>query len=311
MISIILCLVLGQTPDYIDSSKSIADRPIVTKWEKIKFKGNKKSRKSNKQDILQPIDLRYRFGARILESRTKHGGKTLKTKKIYDDTRTLWMSRGCMGETDIILANIAAELDVFSEVDRLAVFLQSWHDGSETFYQAMDRVSRNGDDLFYFDDMLNEFGDSFGVDGELQDKHAALHKSFLTYRKYREFIEFVAWALVLPPSTPLPPNLSRYDYHYAGPDVISSPRHIVDIYLYHHNDDVEAVLRDLQDLITSNPLPDPLWSETYSLVIALNAKYEKEGSQIVNKAKCSISKILADSSKRRTYIAKALRLAVD
>ena len=171
----------------------------------------------------------------------------------------LAMFRGLPPDLDLAIAGAQAELDQASSADKFALFLESWRNGQESFYRALDRAAGTKEAVFFFDAMLGEFQARFAPKGaselkSLQQLHDALHDSFLAYRQYRAMREAAACAAVLPGSVRLPKCLERYDSQKTG---------------YGLRDDLWILAcidghdprPGLQMILAATPaLPSPLWS---------------------------------------------------
>lgn len=173
---------------------------------------------------------------------------------------------GMPTQADRAVAELMARLDTQRSADAFGMFLETWRNGDESFYQALDRTAGGSDGVFYYDAMLSDFVQAFSkgrdpVYKELRKSHDAahhaLHHAFLTYRQYRAFREAVALSLVLPPDVPLPKHLRRYEHVSHG----YSLRDMVTMVHASVGFDAFAVV----DQIAANaaPLPTPLWSATY------------------------------------------------
>ncbi|MBK8100380.1 MAG: hypothetical protein IPK26_25055 [Planctomycetes bacterium] len=168
---------------------------------------------------------------------------------------------GCCPDADMAVAAMLQRLDQDHGGDAFAAFLQSWRNGDESFYEALDRTAGTADSVFFYDVMLGDFRTHFGkgkdgatVDASLQAAHDALHEAFLAYRNYRAFREAVAWSLVLPPDVPLPPRLSRYEAKVEGSYSLRQQVLMVAAALDHDLAKVVAAVTD-----DAAALPRPLW----------------------------------------------------
>ncbi len=184
--------------------------------------------------------------------------------------------RGCVPNADHALAVVLQRLDVDTTADTFAAFLQSWRNGEESFYEALDRTAGTKDSVFFFDSMLGDFRGQFAsANGDpslrsLKGAHDALHAAFLACRQYRGFREAVAWSLVLPPAHALPSRLARYETKVAGAYSLREQVMMV----------AAAMDWDLAKLITTittaaPPLPKPLWNSAYDPYPAWSAIFQK------------------------------------
>lgn len=170
---------------------------------------------------------------------------------------------GLVPDADKALAGLLLRLDAEPAGDAFAAFLQSWRNGDESFYEALDRTAGTTDSVFFYDVMLGDFRVRFGkgdakVHASLQRAHDALHDAFLSYRQYRGFREAVAWSLVLPPDMPLPTRLARYEAKAAGAYSLREQVTMVAAAMDHD-------LAALVDVVVQSapPLPQPLWAAAY------------------------------------------------
>jgi hypothetical protein len=170
--------------------------------------------------------------------------------------------RGLHPDLDLALAGALAELDVDSEADKLALFLESWRNGQESFYRALDRSAGTKEAVFYFDAMLGEFQARFAPKGtpggeelkSLKQLHDALHDAFLVYRQYRAMREAAACTAVLPFTIRLPRCLQRYDTSKEGYALRDDLLILAEI----DGHDPLPGLRMIHETMTA--LPRPLWS---------------------------------------------------
>lgn len=181
---------------------------------------------------------------------------------------------GIVPDADRALASLLRRLDTDTTADAFAVFLHSWRNGDESFYEALDRTAGTEQSLFFFDVMIDDFSGQFVTGtsplrrGGRQAAHDALHEAFLAYRQYRGFREAVAWSLVLPPDRPLPARLVRYEAKVAG--AYSLREQIVMVAsVFDH--DLDKMLARIT--ATATPLPTPLWQGTYDPYPAWQAAF--------------------------------------
>lgn len=207
-----------------------------------------------------PIRVEYLFG----ERRIRAVDEPSRAVKPADELRALLA--GHPVDADRALAALLARLDGDRAADEFARFLESWRNGDESFYRALDRAAGTPEEVFFFDAMLGDFTAKF-VRGKaakgtapktLQQAHDALHDGFLAYRQYRGVREAAALAVCLKPDAAFPANLARYAQAPAGS---YSLRDEVEILLASGGQDPAAAI----ELIVSSarPLPQPLWSAPY------------------------------------------------
>ena len=196
-------------------------------------------------------------------------GKSLVQLPLDSPAEDLFTAlQGLHPDTDLALAGAQAELDQSTAADRLAQFLESWRNGQESFYRALDRTAGTKDSVFYFDVMLGEFQVRFAPKGSpaadelksLKAQHDALHDAFLVYRQYRGMREAAACSAVLALSCRLPSCLQRYDKQKDGYTL----RDDLAILAALDGHDPLPGLRMIH--ATMAPLPTPLW--------ATHGKYE-------------------------------------
>ena len=192
--------------------------------------------------------------------------------------------RGLPPDADLALAAGMHALDRSTGADKFLLFLESWRNGNESFYQALDRTAGNQDSVFFYDAMLEEFARRFVPGTEpkrsLQKLHDALHEAFLVLRQYRAMREAAACATVLPPQVPLPGHLARYAEKNGGYSLRD------DLAILAHGDagDPGPALALVGE--TGAPLPDPLWSThgTYAALAGFQKAFAARAAQLVARA---------------------------
>jgi hypothetical protein len=224
--------------------------------------------------VIQPVSL---------PGRTTPADQKLADRRVAVHNALLGMLPG----TDLALADLMRRLDTDTSADRFAAFLESWRNGDESFYQALDRTAGTRDSVFFFDAMLNDFAGEFahkdldpaGPRRSLQAAHDALHDAFLSYRQYRAFREAVAWSLVLPPDVPLPLGLGRYEQKPQG---MYSLREQVVMVLALEDFDPLAVVRQVTG--HADALPQPLWRDHYDPYVRWNEVFAGLVPRMLEKA---------------------------
>jgi hypothetical protein len=252
------------------------------------------------------------------ELATPTGGKPPKPKTgapHADPIRVQQALVGCVPDLDRAVAVLMQRLDVDTGADAFAAFLQSWRNGNESFYEALDRTAGTKDSVFFFDVMLDDFRGQFGgARGELSVRdglaaaHDALHAGFLSYRQYRGFREAVAWSLVLPPAVPLPARLQRYETKVGGAYSLRQQVVMVSAALDH---DLAKVLAAITT--TAPPLPKPIWSVAYDPYAAWNAKFVELQQTMIDRAGSTdafLARALVDRLTLATAIAEASKKAI-
>ncbi len=190
---------------------------------------------------------------------------------------------GMPPDLDLALAQCMRELDTDHGGNALGLFLESWRNGAESFYRALDRTAGTPEEVFYYDAMLGEFARRFAIGPSvasmqakkgLQQAHDALHDGFLAYRQYRAMREAVALSLLLPPDAPLPKSLRRYGEAPAGQ---LSLRDEVEMVAGATHESFAAVV----DLVrgSAKPLPSPMWAEPYEALVPFHAAFGKRSSE--------------------------------
>lgn len=222
-----------------------------------------------------PLAVQYHSGTGLVEPVAPPKGHRADPGREAAEHALRLALLGARPDADRVLAALLRDLDTDRSADRFAAFLESWKNGDETFYEALDRTAGTQDSVFFYDAMLHEYTGAFakGKDGKvvlrsLQAAHDALHDSFLAYRQYRAFREAIAWSLVLPPDLPLPEPLRRYEAPVEG--AFSLRQQVRMLYAVHGGDPREVVR-----LVTAHadPLPEPLWSAKYDPYAKWNAAF--------------------------------------
>jgi hypothetical protein len=114
-------------------------------------------------------------------------------------------------------------------------------------------------------------------------------------------IEAISWSLVVSPNMELPKELSRYDYN-SVPNNMLSLRHVIDIYLYYLDYDVNAVIEVVVKILQENPLPDPLWSKDYDPSGMLMKQFQFDLKGITLKTNMHTDTIVRDSKAFRVDV---------
>ncbi len=264
---------------------------------------------------LPPLPQRcdYLFGVGTIEERSVAPGapaaKAKERSEAVDGTLVEQALLGCVPGADRALARLLQRLDVDTTADAFAAFLQSWRNGDESFYEALDRTAGTKDSVFFFDAMLDDFRGQFaGSHGDpalrgLQAAHDALHAAFLAYRQYRGFREAVAWSLVLPPDRPLPVRLARYEAKTTGAYSLREQVTMVAAAMDHE-------LAKVADGIaaTAAPLPKPLWSGAHDPYVRWNETFAGLLPRMIERAGSSdafLQRSLAERRELATAIAAA------
>ena len=232
-----------------------------------------------------PHDAHYVFGLGVIEFEDSGRGQAAGLRKARFTAALL----GVMPQVDRALASLLRHLDADPSADRFAAFLESWRNGEESFYEALDRTAGTKDSVFFYDVMLGDFTTQFAKGTALgnvadpkkglQAAHDALHDGFLAYRQYRAFREALAWSLVLPPDRPLPARLARYEQPVAG---AYSLREQVVMVLAANDMDVAKVVEAQR--AAAAKLSDPLWSKPYDPYPSWNELFQGAQARMIEAA---------------------------
>jgi hypothetical protein len=229
-----------------------------------------------------PHDAVYVFGQGVIDGLEATGKPQ---QAAVQKARVTAALLGVVPSVDRAVASLLRQLDVDSTADRFAAFLTSWRNGTESFYEALQRTAGTKDSVFFYDVMLGDFTSQFvkGKDAAgkkgLQAAHDALHEAFLSYRQYRAFREAVAWSLVLPPERMLPTWLSRYEAQVQGS---YSLREQVVMMLATVDYDPRKVV---EMVVQSAPqLPVPLWDKGYDPYPSWNLTFQGAQAKMIEVA---------------------------
>ncbi len=296
--------------DYHDAMRVVlaaADERKDVAGKVGKFKKPKKRAPKKAVDSWQmPTTLTYVYGRRLIEPE----GRT-KTQRLQLARRVAveLILLGLMPDADRLLAELERELDSDRAADQFAAFLESWRNGDESFYEALDRTAGTEDSVFFYDVMLGDFVAGFAKKSKdikkgLNASHDALHEGFLCYRQYRAFREAVALSLVLPPDVPLPQHLKRYEEKLTGS---YSLREQVLMTLALHGFDPMAVVK----LVTENadPLSNPLWGNRHDPYPAWTRSFEAAIPGMVEDAGSTDAFLKMGIEKRQSDARKIRKIA--
>jgi hypothetical protein len=224
-----------------------------------------------------PTAVRYVFGLGVIEpsdaaaqgSKNDKNGKNGKKARADQGSvaRHAAFEAAALGmhpDAGAALAELLRRLDQDPGGDRFAAFLHAWRDGSESFYEALDRTAGTPEAVFYYDAMLGDFCAQFADKDSLEAAelrrsldaaHDAVHAAFLSYRQYRAFREALGLALVLPPDQPLPARLARYEAKVPGGYSLRQQAQMALAALDYDPARVVAAFAE-----RAAPLPRPIWS---------------------------------------------------
>jgi hypothetical protein len=224
--------------------------------------GRKAPKPAARVDDGLPASTSYVFGLGTIETDETAGANKAARDAAARKAELTAALLGVWPHADRAAAALLRELDADTSADRYAAFLDSWRNGDESFYEALDRTAGTKDSVFFYDAMLGDFTSTFAKGDDaikgLKAAHDALHQAFLSYRQYRAFREAVAWSLVLPPDRPLPAHLQRYEQKTSG---AYSLREQTQMVLAACDFDPRKVVELVKTSAT--PLPSPLWRTLY------------------------------------------------
>ena len=323
----------GFTSGSADEDPYLRSLRTMSEWSAVTSKKKQRGRKVRRHvvhsagELSAPItrQVRYVFGSRTLECLDDNNrdlekaigrGKAVGGAQLDRTARLEELIAGRLPETELLVANIQRELDSVRTWDEFAMLLDSWRhrtrDGDESFYHALDRTAGTDRALFFYDSMLDDFVERCGDKRLARAGHAtqasAIHDAFLSFRRYRAFIEAVSWSLVLPPDEELPAGLERYDYA-AVPAGSYSVRHVLDILLQHYDGDAAQVIGFVREMMEGIGTPDSV-GDDYEPVIALNASFGAMVPAMVSKSQCSTDALGDRRREAHRRLADAMRAGV-
>lgn len=215
------------------------------------------------EELPFPFRKEYVFGARTIRPIDAVRRDAVKP---VDELRSCLA--GLPPNLDLALAQLLSDLDNDKSADDFALFLESWRNGDESFYRALDRTAGTPQEVFYYDAMLGQFnqkilkGDDFTkkkpAARDLKKAHDYLHDGFLVYRQYRALREAAALALLLPPYGKLPKNLSRYEQKPAN---LYSMKEVLQIFVVASKYNLKEVVKLV--LSTTPAMPESIWEAKY------------------------------------------------
>lgn len=249
--------------------RALASRAAASPKSKeieVKSKASPEGARALAAELPFPIYTEYVFGARSIRPAlgANHKPKDAKHRAVEEMQALL---AGYPPNLDLAFAECLAAVNRDTAADEFALFLETWRNGEESFYRALDRTAGTPGGVFFFDAMLSDFTTKFvkSDDGKatnlkwsLNAAHDALHDSFLAYRQYRAFREAFALSIFLAPDARLPESLRRYETAREG---LFSLRDHVEMLLALSKGDPEPAIALLTS--TAPPLPRPLWSAKY------------------------------------------------
>jgi hypothetical protein len=269
-------------------------------------KPKKRAPKASGSSWEMPVAVSYIYGRRSIE---KADGTASKKQALARRVAIELTLLGMMPATDRALAELERALDNDRTADEFAAFLETWRNGDESFYEALDRTAGTKDSVFFYDVMLGDFVGAFVVGKDqasrevrkgLGASHDALHDAFLSYRQYRAFREALALSLVLPPDIPLPKRLQRYEDKAAG----SSLREQAVMLLALADYDPLAVVKRVRD--TADPLSQPLWAKRHDPYPAWSKLFQAAIPEMLKHAN-STGEFLKQALEKRMSDARKMR----
>ncbi|MEE3215596.1 MAG: hypothetical protein VX259_08505, partial [Pseudomonadota bacterium] len=214
------------------------------------------------------FEYRWAYGE-IGEHEINYPGKRLSRQKRRCRDLQAELEDLCNGyplDAGRALAGIMRDLDNERSADQHAVFLNSWKNGSETFYQALARTSGTDDGIFCYDAMLSDWvrrcigkrhPEYKLMVRSLDSTQRAFYQMAATYRSYRGLREMVALSLVLPSDQRLPERLARLYEDNAGTGY--STRDNIILLLAAHDGDVDATVRTILNRLQA--MPSDTWHD--------------------------------------------------
>ncbi|MBL8695153.1 MAG: hypothetical protein JNJ88_13745 [Planctomycetes bacterium] len=254
---------------YLQSLRAFAERAKSAPLARRGFQETQKVSPDGsfplRAELPFPLRIEYVYGAAILRKLEPAGASV---QKQTPSKQLLSLLDGHLNDLDYALAELMREMDNDESAQPFAMFLESWRNGEESFYRALDRTAGTKQGVFFFDAMLGEFSEKIvkKLDPKagaksLNQLHDDLHQAFLTYRQYRGMREAIALSVVLPPDVRLPKNLQRYEEAPAG---LQSLRDHVSLMLALSGQSFDHLVTAVRS--TAPPLPQPLWSGGYAPV---------------------------------------------
>ena len=294
--------------DYLSSlRKAAASRDLKGKKPKTRQKRNSAATAAKESgDRPFPVRSEYAFGFRTtLDIKPEKRQSRTRREAAARRAELEAMLRGYLPDLDKTLAALLRSLDHDRSADALSRLFETWRNGSESFYHALDRTAGTQDSLFFYDAMLDDFvlrcvpkkhPDYKKLRGNHNEAHDMLHRSFLAYRQYRALREAVALSLLLPQDVPLPKSLGRYERAGTGQYSI---RQQVALLLRAHKQDVAAVVDAIRK--TAPPLPETLWAGTYDPFPAFSALVDSKREALLSFADHT-DKVLAQQDESRSNL---------
>ncbi len=241
-----------------------------------------------------PASVHYRYGLRRVdpfevEPRDARGRRVSRSKaaELLRVARLESLCAGHAPDLDRALAALLARLDDQVGIDAEARFLERWRDGSESFYEALDRTAGRMEGVFHYDAMLDEWvrelvpkghPDRTRLAGGIEASLHGFQTAFQAYRSYRSVREAVALSLLLDPRHDLPGRLVRFQENAAGAD--HSSRECVEVLLGAHGGDLLAAVDAF--LAAAPELPEDMWCGEHRAWEGINAAFDQALQRVVD-----------------------------
>lgn len=283
---------------HLRSLRGFAEREqkLGKKAAKPRYKPLRVGKKYSKSDtarkdssaLVDQLPFRSKFEYRwaygdIAEHQIRYDGRRLSKKKRQRRDTQMELEDLCKGyplDVGQALAGMMRDLDNERSADRHAVFLNSWHNGTETFYQALARAAGGREGVFCYDTMLGDWVRSCvgkkhpeykSMIKSLDASQQAFYRMASTYRSYRGLREMVALSLVLPSDQRLPESLARLYQDNAGQGY--STRDNIILLLAAHVGDVDATVKTILNHLESMPIDT--WHAGFQPVHGIYAAFKK------------------------------------
>lgn len=259
-----------------------------------------------------PTRVTWRFGARRFEAVPACASRDAEAERVAA------LDALCRGE-DLELgsafAALLARMDVERGFDDVAGLLETWRNGEESMYEALDRTAGSGEAVFHYDVMIDDFvrhcvpADHPDRRNFIASRDAArggFQRAFTAWCGRRSTLEMVALACLLGPDTPLPGRLARYEQVEPGSH---SMRELVELIVIAHRGDVRAAC----DAIVAEfaPLTTAPWQADREGWRAVLAAYRRIEPQLLADGRSTFEQLAASRATRRELRAERARIATE
>ncbi|MBK8095954.1 MAG: hypothetical protein IPK26_02545 [Planctomycetes bacterium] len=210
-----------------------------------------------------PVGVAYQFGVGAVSPRPTQKGRAARAATEQRTAELKSLLRGHPAFADLALAGLLQTLDTDRSVDTFAHLLETWRNGAESFYEALERTAGSSEGVFHYDAMFADWQkncvpknhpDRRRLQSSSDLACRGFQAAFKNYWRYRSQIEALAVTLLLDANEPLPDNLRRFE-DKAGDDY--SMRECMVLLLAAHGGDVAATV---DACVAAMPrLPEPLW----------------------------------------------------